>query len=1160
MTNQFVHLHIHSEFSLEDGLIKIEHLVDRARTDQMPAAALTERGNFFSAIKFYRAAEARGVKPIIGVDLRIGEPETGEVTGEVVLLCQNHQGYKNLNALITRSYQEGQRYGVTMIRKNWLNDMSGGLIALSGAQYGDVGQALVAERYDRAKALLNQWLDIFGNRFYLELQRTDHYEDNAHVRAAVDLASQCNVPVVATNNVRFLSATDYEAHEARVCIHQGYTLDDEKRTRAYTDKQYLRSADEMIELFSDIPEAIENTLMIAERCTLELTLGEHYLPDFPVPDGFDQNGWLNHEAKKNLEQRLAANNGEELNEAQKTYLARLEHELSVITKMGFAGYFLIVTDFIQWAKDHEIPVGPGRGSGAGSLVAYVLGITTVDPLQHGLLFERFLNPERVSLPDFDVDFCMERRDEVIDYVTHKYGHDRVSRIITFGSMAAKAAVRDAGRVLGKPYGFVDKIAKLIPFTLDVTLLKALQEEEVLKQRYDDEEEVSTLIDLAKKLEGIPRNVSRHAGGIVISPKPLIDYMPLYFEEGSSFSVSQFDMKDIELTGLVKFDFLGLRTLTIIDWAVRDIHRVAAAESASLIDIEHIPLDDDETYQLIRKSETTAVFQLESDGMKKLIQRLRPDNFDDLIVLLALFRPGPLQSGMVDDYIDCKHNRNKIRYLHPKLKHILEPTNGMILYQEQVMQIAGVLAGYSPGEADLLRRAMGKKKPEEMAEHRTSFIDRAIQNDVKKTSAEKIFELIEKFAGYGFNKSHSAAYAIIAYQTAWLKTHYPAYFMAATLSSDMRDTDKIVMLRDEVAVMGLVLKTPSINHSEYKFTVADSHTIRFGLGAIKGVGQSAVEHIVACRNAGEPFLDLFDLCCRIAQKRLNKSVLEALISAGALDDLGPSRSRIYASLDTAMRMAEQSNEAHRSGQNDLFGLFEEGENEKAERPLFVEAADWSDEKRLSKEKEVLGFYLVGHPIMRYENELTEVISAKLKDVQLGDSVRVAGYIYTMRARTGKYGKMAELVLDDRTARVSVVVFSKVFRKYADHLIKNHLIIIDGQAVKDELSKSKLAIHADRIYTLSMVRDFAKLELHLSERENFRCDTIEPLRDILLPYRQGKSRVSVIYKNNTGHGALMFGDVWKVAVCDELLQSLYDCFGADVVNVRYPDSLAIEQDDT
>lgn len=1148
MKHSFVHLHVHSEYSLEDGLIRISALADTIAQNQMPAVALTEQGNLFSALKFYRAAQQAGVKPIIGVELRISDKENVKESSRLVLLCQNYQGYRNLNCLITRSYQEGQYQGVALVQKSWIKDYSEGLIALSGAQQGNIGQALLAGNYDHARTFLNEWQAIFPDRFYLELQRTGHSGENDYIYSAVELAAELNAPVVATNNVRFISEEEFDAHEARVCIQQGYTLGDSRRPHHYTSEQYLRSAEEMVELFCEIPEAIENSVLIAQRCNLELTLGENYLPDFPVPEGFNQDQWLIHQSKQGLGHRLVIEDDEDLSEIRGVYQERLEIELGVITAMGFSGYFLIVADFIQWAKDNAIPVGPGRGSGAGSLVAYALGITELDPLQYDLLFERFLNPERVSLPDFDVDFCMERRDEVIDYVARQYGRDRVSQIITYGSMAARAVVRDVGRVLGYPYGFVDQIAKLIPFELNMTLDRALQEEAILKQRYKDEEEVSSLIDLAQKLEGISRNAGRHAGGIVISPEPLTNYMPLYCEQGSNSPVSQFDMGDVEAIGLVKFDFLGLRTLTIIDWAIRDINRIRAKENKSLIDINHIPLDDEATYELIRRNETTAIFQLESDGMKKLIKRLQPDGFDDLIALVALFRPGPLQSGMVDDYIDCKHGR-AIRYPHPKLEHILKPTNGVILYQEQVMQIAQLLAGYTLGAADLLRRAMGKKKPEEMAEQRTIFTEGAVKHGVEESVARGIFDLMEKFAGYGFNKSHSAAYALIAYQTAWLKTHYPAYFMAAVLSSDMDNTDKVVMLCDEIDSMNLKLKPPSINQSDYKFTVENESTIRFGLGAIKGIGEAAIENMTDERQSNGRFIDLFDLCHRVDLRKVNRRVLESMIRSSAADELGPSRSRMFASLNKAVQIAEQSSRNSSSGQNDLFGLFPES-NDKAETNTseFLQAADWSDDERLIGEKETLGFYLHGHPIIKYEAELNGLVGARLKDIRVGNNVRVAGYIHRMRTRSGSRGKMAEVLLDDRTARANVTVYSNVFQKYSNDLVKDQLVIIDGEVVEDDFFMSGFSIIANDIYTLTKMRERARLRLKLS-RQGDSLKAMHHLKETLAPHCRGSSNVSVEYKNNEGQCILNLGDEWKVNINDSLLESLKTFLGKDNVHLDY-----------
>ncbi len=1149
MKNSFVHLHVHSEYSLEDGLIRIPALADNIAQNQMPAIALTEQGNLFSALKFYRAAQNAGIKPVIGVELRISDKESEKESSRLVLLCQNYQGYKNLNRLITRSYQEGQYQGIALVQKAWMKDYAEGLIALSGAQQGNIGQALLAGNYDHARTYLNEWQAIFPDRFYLELQRTGHAGENDYIYSAVELAAELNIPVVATNNVRFIAEEEFDAHEARVCIQQGYTLGDSRRPHLYTSEQYLRSADEMIELFAEIPEAIENTLVIAQRCNLELTLGENYLPDFPVPEGFDQDQWLIHQAKQGLGQRLIIEDDEDLHEVQGVYQDRLDIELDVITAMGFSGYFLIVADFIQWAKDNAIPVGPGRGSGAGSLVAYALGITELDPLQYDLLFERFLNPERVSLPDFDIDFCMERRDEVIDYVAQKYGRDRVSQIITYGSMAAKAVVRDVGRVLGYPYGFVDQIAKLVPFDLNMTLDRALREEAVLKQRYKDEEEVSSLMDLAQKLEGISRNAGRHAGGIVISPEPLTNYMPLYCEQDSNSPVSQFDMGDVEAIGLVKFDFLGLRTLTIIDWAIRDINRARAKKNETLIDINHIPLDDETTYELIRRNETTAIFQLESDGMKKLIKRLQPDGFDDLIALVALFRPGPLQSGMVDDYIDCKHGKAQIRYPHPKLEHILKPTNGVILYQEQVMQIAQVLAGYTLGAADLLRRAMGKKKPEEMAEQRTIFTEGAVKHGVEVSVARGIFDLMEKFAGYGFNKSHSAAYALIAYQTAWLKTHYPAYFMAAVLSSDMDNTDKVVMLNDEIETMKLKLNPPAVNQSDYKFTVENETTIRFGLGAIKGIGEAAIENMIDEREANGHFSDLFDLCHRVDLRKVNRRVLESMIRSSAADELGPSRSRMFASLNKAIQIAEQSSRNSSSGQNDLFGLFPDTSNaNETNASEFLEVSDWSDDERLIGEKETLGFYLQGHPIIKYEAELNCLVGARLKDIRVGNNVRVAGYIHRMRTRSGSRGKMAEILLDDRTARANVTVYSNVFQKYSNDLVKDQLVIIDGEVVEDDFFMSGFSIIANDIYTLAQIRERANLRLKLTNQGNS-LDEMNYLKEILATHCRGSSCVSVEYINTEGRCILNLGDDWKVTISDALLESLRTFLGNDNVHLNY-----------
>jgi DNA polymerase-3 subunit alpha len=1138
-------------------MIRIPALVREAAAADMPALAITELGNLYSLVKFYRACQQSGIKPVIGAEIRVNDTERNNHS-HLLLLCQDHAGYRNLSRLITRSFIEGQSRGVPWVESSWIKQASDGLIALSCARDGDVGQALVNGNKALARTLLEQWQELFPDRYYLEIQRTGRQHESRYIEGVIDLACALSVPVVATNDVRFIRPEDFDAHEARVCIQQGNTLNDPRRVKAYSDQQYLRSPEEMQELFRDIPEALENTLAIAMRCNIEFSFGNSFLPDFAVPEGHDQASWLKHEAESGLKKLFAAkqiNIDATSNPADAgIYWNRLASELEVIISMDFPGYFLIVADFIKWAKDHDIPVGPGRGSGAGSLVAYALSITELDPIRYELLFERFLNPERVSLPDFDIDFCMDRRDEVIDYVAGHYGRDRVSQIITFGSMAAKAVVRDVGRVLGLPYGFVDQIAKLIPFELEMTLERALQEEELLRVRYEEEEEVSELIDLARKLEGLARNAGRHAGGLVIAPKPLTEYMPLYCEQGTAVTSTQFDMGDVEAIGLVKFDFLGLRTLTIIDNAVKDANQVLLREQRNTIDIRRLPLDDEETFRLIRRMDTTAIFQLESDGMKKIIKRLQPDDFNDLIALVALFRPGPLQSGMVDDYIERKHGRARVNYPHPALETVLNPTYGVILYQEQVMQIAQVLAGYSLGAADLLRRAMGKKKAEEMARQRSIFVEGAVGNGVEEKTATYIFDLMEKFAGYGFNKSHSAAYALLAYQTAWLKTHYPAAFMSAVLSADMDNTDKIVMLREELRQMGIQLLPPSVNKSDYRFRVIDASTIQFGLGAIKGVGRAAIENIQQERSAKGEFRDLFDLCRRIDSRKVNRRVYEALIRSGAADDLGPGRSTMIASLPRATHYAEQHLANRNAGQNDMFGLDAApvagvpDAGNKQQILSFVEAEPWDDHERLLWEKETLGFYLEGHPISRYTDELAQIITVPLRNVRDG-RVIVAGYIENIRTRAGARGRMAEVRVDDRTARMHLTLYTESYERYRAKLIKDKLIVIRGEGIEDDYYNNGYYIKVDSVYELDEIRNNCGV-LRLSlDAAMCRNDIIEQVKTVLLSYNNNKRPVIIEFDNGQAIGRLDLGDAWKVHIDDTLLGSLRGLLGNENVNIDY-----------
>jgi len=1149
MTNSFVHLQVHTEFSLVDGVVRIKPLINRVSELNMPAVAVTDSHNLFGMVKFYKAAIAAGVKPIVGVDLWVMD-DAAQTPSRLILLCQNRQGYLNLTELISLSYTKGQLSGKPRLKREWLKGRSEGLIALSGGVQGEIGQAILKQDQEWLEKACLFWRDLFPQRFYLQISRVGHPGEAKYIEAAVALGQQQQFPLVATNAVQFLHQDQFESHEARVCINQGRLLDDPHRPRDYTRFQYLRSVEEMQQLFDDIPEALENTVEIAKRCNLRLDLGNNYLPIFPIPDGITQNDYFAREARQGLELRLKEifrDKPEFLQQQRASYDQRLETEISVIVNMDFPGYFLIVADFIRWAKNNGIPVGPGRGSGAGSLVAYALSITDLDPLQNELLFERFLNPERVSMPDFDIDFCMEGRDRVIEYVAQTYGAEKVSQIITYGSMAAKAVVRDVGRVMGHGYGFVDRIAKMIPFDLGITLDKALAQEEALAEIYKNDEEVRALIDMARSLEGISRNAGKHAGGVVIAPSKLTDFTPLYCEEGGGGLVTQFDKDDVEAVGLVKFDFLGLRTLTIINWAVQIIN-AHAAENEQL-NIDRLPLNDVPTFDLLKRCATTAVFQLESRGMKDLIHRLQPDNFEDIVALVALFRPGPLQSGMVDDFINRKHGRAAVEYPHPALEPILRPTYGVILYQEQVMQIAQVLAGYTLGGADLLRRAMGKKKPEEMAKQREIFTEGAVKNQVKEDTATYIFDLMEKFAGYGFNKSHSAAYALVSYQTAWLKAHYPAAFMAAVLSADMDNTDKVVTLIDECKEMRLKVIPPDVNRCQYRFTVKDDNTIYYGLGAIKGIGENAINGITEAVGVGGAFVDLFDFCRRVDLKRLNRRTLESLIRSGALDELNMHRAELMANLDNALQSAEQVLKNQASGQFDLFSG--ETSDPQPVNSDVIRCLPWSDKVRLNGEKETLGLYLTGHPIDQYADELKDIVSRKIGQLQKGkNSETIAGLVLAIRTLNTRRGtKMAVFTLDDSSARIEITAFSDVFQKYQDLLQKDRMLVVKGEIGEDDYTGA-LKMNAESIYDIDKAREqFAKslmLELRADQLEQGMTKRLE---QIMLPFRQGHCPVNVRYQGNGAAALLKFGQQWSVQPSEELILRLRDALGTQSVKVMY-----------
>lgn len=1133
MSAKFIHLNLHTEYSISDSIVRIDQLMQASSKQNMPAVAFTDQSNLFALVKFYKMALAFGIKPIIGADIWLENTKDERKPFKILLLAKNQKGYQNILKLVSLSFIEGQHLGIPIVKKIWLQDLAEGLIVLSGGKDGDIGRALLANDLKQAEQLLKFWQQIFPEHYYLELQRTGREHEEEYLEKALDLAAKLSCPVVATNAVRFLNREDFEAHEARVCIHSGYVLNDSNRPRAYNEHQYFRSQEEMAELFSDIPESLINSVEIAKRCSVELVFDKTFLPIFPTPSNTTSEAYFIAQAHAGLKKRCFEKNEE--------YVKRLVYEIDIINRMGFASYFLIVTDFIHWAKQNNIPVGPGRGSGAGSLVAYVLEITDIDPIKYELLFERFLNPDRVSLPDFDIDFCVNGRDLVIEYVVQRYGKDKVAQIITYGTMAARAAVRDVGRVLGYPYGYVDKIAKLIPFELGISLEHALQEEELLQQRYNAEDDVKTLIDLAMKLEGITRNAGKHAGGVVIAPSALTDFMPLYCEAAGEGVVTQFDKDDVETVGLVKFDFLGLRTLTIINLAMQNIK----------VDINSIPLDDVATYKLFQSCKTTAVFQFESRMARDIIKRFKPDRFSDIVALGAVIRPGVLMSGMLDEFVDRKNGRARVTYLHPKLEPILRPTYGVVVYQEQVMQMAQSLAGYSLGAADLLRRAMGKKKPEEMALQRAVFIEGAAKNNIDKHLANTIFDLMEKFAGYGFNKSHSTAYAMISYQTAWLKAHYPAEFMAAVLSSDMDNTDKVVFFLNDCKNLNLVIIPPDINSSNYQFTVHTNSEILYGIGAIKGVGQTACENILAVRVLNGPFKDLFDLCKRVDARKVNKRVLEALIYAGALDKIGPNRASQLASLNVAMRAALQQEKHCSYGQTDLFGdLFLKEED--SSQLNYLMTSDWTQEERLQHEKDVLGFYLNGHPIEKFIDELKEFISTSIAELapEVNKTALIAGFVRKLKIVNTKTGnRLAIITLEDVSASIDVIMYAENFALSREYLVEGQLVIVEGEVTVDTFSDG-YRIRATKVMNLDQARSVYVRGITLKlTTEQMSDSSLHILHDILYSYHGGGCPIFISYKNDEAMAKLTLGDNWKVHPKEELLIKLKQQFGDINVSLVY-----------
>ncbi|WP_050478445.1 DNA polymerase III subunit alpha [Herbaspirillum rhizosphaerae] len=1151
-TPQFVHLRLHSEYSIVDGLVRIDDVVKAAAKDGQAALAITDLANLFGMVKFYKGARGKGVKPIAGCDVWISNDDDRDKPSRLLLLVKNHHGYLQLCDLLSKAWLTNLHRGRAEIRPEWLEqlrheDGGNGLIALSGAHFGDVGIAIENGNVAAAERCAQRWSEFFPGAFYVEIQRANQPNMDIQVRQSVALAARLGLPVVATHPIQFLSQDEFVAHEARTCIAEGEILANARRVRRFNDQQDFKSQADMAALFADLPGAIQNTIEIAKRCNLTLTLGKPQLPNFPTPDGMTIDDFLVAETKVGLEARLKHLFPDEARREKERprYEARLKFENDTIIKMKFPGYFLIVADFIQWAKNNGVPVGPGRGSGAGSLVAYSLSITDLDPLEYNLLFERFLNPERVSMPDFDIDFCQEGRDRVIQYVKDRYGKEAVSQIATFGTMAAKGAVRDVGRVLDLGYNFCDGISKLIPFKPGklVTLADAIEEEPLLKERLENEDEVKQLMGLAQQVEGIARNIGMHAGGVLIAPGKLTDFCPLYTQGGDAGVVSQYDKDDVEAVGLVKFDFLGLTTLTILDRAVRYIKQLDP--NMADFDLAKLPLTDRASYDLLTKAKTVAVFQLESRGMQGMLKDARPDRFEDIIALVALYRPGPMD--LIPDFCKRKHGE-KFDYPDPRTEGILSETYGIMVYQEQVMQMAQVVGGYSLGGADLLRRAMGKKKAEEMAEHRNIFRAGAAKDGLSQEKADDIFDLMEKFAGYGFNKSHAAAYALLSYHTAYLKAHHPAAFMAANLSLAMDDTEKIkILVEDALDVCGLGLLPPDINLSDYRFTPVGepgkkAMQIRYGLGAVKGSGQSAIEAIIAARQEGGAFKDLFDFAKRVDKRQINRRTVDSLIRAGAFDCFGVDRAILQASVGLAWENAEQLEAS--ANQVSLFG----GDDSDLETPLeYVEVRPWTDKQRLTEEKTALGFYLSGHLFDAYEKEVRQFVRTKISSLEPSRDPRsLAGIITGIRVQMTQRGKLLIVSLDDGSGTVDVTVYGELAEPNKAFFKEDELLIVQGKVSEDRFNGG-LRISAEKVMDIGAARIQYGQRVVVSLNKS-----IDPayLRDTLSTYRQEQGLPFVMKYVQSGVGCeVVLGDAWRVVPSDGLQSSLRESFGQEAVVVEY-----------
>lgn len=1143
----FVHLGIHTEFSITESIVRIPDLIKAAVNDEMPALALTDLSNLHAAVKFYTKCLDKGIKPILGSNIRLNDAEH-----KVTLLSMTNKGWRSLTEIVSRGFIEGQQLDIPCVQKEWVLEQNQDIIVLLG-MHSDVGKMLNSSNPQKADALLEEWIEKFGNRVYLALTRTDRPDEENFIAGAIKLAQKYNIGVVAHNDVHFIAQTDFEAHEARVCIADGYVLGDSRRPRYYSSEQYFKTAEEMTELFSDIPSAIENTYHIAKRCNVSLRLGFNDLPDYPVPEGHTIDTFFEHVSQEGLEERLnflypVEKRDEDWADIRKVYDERLAYEIGTILNMGFPGYFLIVMDFIQWSKNNGVPVGPGRGSGAGSLVAYSLKITDLDPLRYDLLFERFLNPERVSMPDFDIDFCIAGRDRVIDYVARHYGREAVSQIATFGTMAAKGAIRDVARVLGKSYGLADRISKMIPTKpLGVDLRGAIDIEPQLKDivtnpSNPDNDDAAEIWEMALKLEGITRNTGKHAGGVVIAPGKITDYSAVMCDADGTNRVAQFDKDDVESAGLVKFDFLGLRNLTVIEDAIQNINKRIGPEKS--VDITYIPLDDPKAYSIFADANTTAIFQFESVGMKKMLKEARPSKFEEIIAFVSLYRPGPMD--LIPDFIHRMHG-GEFEYLHPLLEGVLEPTYGIMVYQEQVMQAAQYCAGYTLGGADMLRRAMGKKKPEEMVKQRQIFIEGAAQKDIDEATANHIFDYMEKFAGYGFNKSHAAAYALVAYQTAWLKAYYPSEFMAAVLTSEMQNTILSVFLIDDCRINGLEVFPPSINMSFYQFHASDEKTIVYGLGAIKGVGEAAMQSVIDSRLQDGPYKDLFDFCHRIDLKKINKRTLEALIRSGALDCLGIDRASIMAQLPEAVQAADQARSNRETGIMDLFGEVEEVQR-KPTKPV----KPWSDEVRLKGEKDTLGLYLTGHPIDVYRPELKSFIPVRINELtptRRGVTTVFAGLVVDV----ANFPNRMMVTLDDGTARIEVSANHERFQRFKDIIQADRVVVIEGEIYEREGYDRPMG-RLTKAFSLNEIRQKRANSIQIKlAAEHLTQSLSSDLQKILLPFcnvdmcNHIPMQLQIDYPYASAEVHL--GLNWKVAPQDELLAKLRDYFGKDVIHIEY-----------